>query len=113
MMQFTTPPSYGSTTVNAGGIATDDKILYAGASNKATHLEIKQDSEVDWPEPGAVSFEWEGKDLRAVVEGKIERTDRVDVMAEVPKFVKTIVAGAAGTRPYIYQVCRTFPVVFY
>ena len=25
-------------------------------------------------------------------------------MAEVPKFVKQIVAGAAGTKPYIYQV---------
>ena len=24
-------------------------------------------------------------------------------MAEVPKFVKQIVASAAGTRPYIYQ----------
>ncbi len=32
------------------------------------------------------------------------RIDRVDIMAEVPKFVKQIVAGAAGTRPYIYQV---------
>ena len=30
-------------------------------------------------------------------------TDRVDVMAEVPGFVKKIVAGAAGTKPYIYQ----------
>jgi hypothetical protein len=26
-------------------------------------------------------------------------------MAEVPGFVKTIVAAAAGTKPYIYQVC--------
>jgi len=29
--------------------------------------------------------------------------DRVDVMAEVPSFVKNIVAGVAGTKPYIYQ----------
>jgi hypothetical protein len=26
-------------------------------------------------------------------------------MAEVPGFIKKIVAGAAGTKPYIYQVC--------
>ncbi|KAI9728164.1 MAG: putative cell survival pathways protein [Chrysothrix sp. TS-e1954] len=126
MMQFTTPPSYGATVVNVGGIATDDALLYAGASNTVSHQRIKQDSEVDWPEPGRVVFEWAGtagaeagapgtemgmsEVRKAVVEGDIERNDRVDVMAEVPKFVKQIVAGAAGTRPYIYQYIPTLPI---
>lgn len=109
MMDFTTPPSYGSTTVNVGGVAVDGKILYAGATNKASHTSVKGDAEVGWPEPDKVSFEWAGKtsegaDFHAALIGDLEhRADRVDVMAEVPKFVKQIVAGAAGTRPYIYQ----------
>jgi hypothetical protein len=110
MMEYTTPPSYGSTVVNVGGIATDGKILCAGSSNSAKHSEIKGDPENNWPEPGAVAFSWNGTDaegqaVEALVEGSLgTRLDRVDVMAEVPKFVKQIVAGAAGTKPYIYQV---------
>jgi len=110
MMEYTTPPSYGSTVVNVGGIATDGKIICAGSSNSAKHSEIKGDPENSWPEPGAVAFSWNGTDangqaVEALVEGSLgTRLDRVDVMAEVPKFVKQIVAGAAGTKPYIYQV---------
>ena len=110
MMEFTTPPSYGSTVVNVGGIVKDDKIITAGCANKATHTSVKEDVENDWPEPSGVRFLWNGKDKDAqVIEGVIEgpigdRVDRVDVMAEVPGFVKKIVAGAAGTKPYIYQV---------
>jgi hypothetical protein len=109
MMEFTTPPSYGSTTVNVGCIATDTKILAAGCSNSATHTDIKGDPENDWPEPSAVKFLWsgkteDGKEVNATLEGHLgERLDRVDVMAQVPGFVKTIVGGIVGTRPYIYQ----------
>ena len=105
-MEYTTPPSYGSTVVSVGGIAVDGKIICAGSSNSAKHSEIKGDPENDWPEPGAVDFTWsDGKGTEADLQGPLgPRLDRVDVMAEVPKFVKQIVAGAAGTKPYIYQV---------
>lgn len=109
MMEYTTPPSYGSTVVNVGGIIKDGEIITAGSSNSATHTSVKGDPENDWPEPGAIKFVWsgktkDGKTVEAVVEGPLdERLDRVDVMAEVPGFVKKIVAGAAGTKPYIYQ----------
>lgn len=110
-MEFTTPPSYGPSVVNVGGIAVDGEILFGGASpnTKAEHTQVKGDSENDWPEPGAVSFTWngktkDGKDAHAELSGVLDpRTDRVDVMGELPKFVKQIVAGAAGTKPYIYQ----------
>jgi len=105
MMEFTTPPSYGSTNVNVGGIVTDDKIIYAGTSNTATHTDVKKDPENGWPDPSAARFTWSGNGVEAVLEGPYgQRLDRVDIMAEVPGFVKQIVAGAAGTKPYIYQV---------
>lgn len=109
MMEFTTPPSYGSTVVNVGGLLKDGKIISAGASNAVTHTKVKSDADNDWPEPEEVKFEWEGttkdgKKVSAVLEGPLDkRIDRVDVMAEVPGFVKTIVASAVGTKPYIYQ----------
>lgn len=109
-MEFTTPPSYGSTVVNVGGVVKDGEIISAGATNSATHLESAQDTENDWPEPTSARFVWDGKtkddkDFHAELEGSLgKRLDRVDVMAEVPGFVKAIVGSVAGTRPYIYQV---------
>jgi hypothetical protein len=115
MMEFTTPPSYGTTTVNAGCIVKDDGVVIAGCNNTATHTAIKDDSESAWPEPTAAKYTWsgttkDGKPVEAVIEGDLgDRADRIDIMAEVPGFVKTIIAGAAGTRPYIYQVRQNTP----
>jgi hypothetical protein len=120
MMEFTTPPSYGSTVVNVGGLVKDGEIITAGAAHVAEHSKIKGDSENDWPEPEAVKYAWsgktkDGKEVSAVIDCPLdERLDRIDVMAEVPGFVKTIVAAAAGTKPYIYQVCihHHFPYLY-
>lgn len=110
MMEFTTPASYGTTVVSVGGLIKDGEIVIANSSSSATHSKVKGDPENDWPEPEQIKFEWagktkEGKTVSALLEGPLnERLDRVDIMAEVPGFVKKIVAGAAGTKPYIYQV---------
>lgn len=112
VMQFTTPPSYGSTVVTVGGIAKDGEIVVAGADLTVTHVMTKTDPDNGWPEPETVKFTWSGtskpgKEVNASLEGSFgQRIDRVDVMAEVPQFVKTIVGGVAGTKPYIYQVCE-------
>lgn len=111
MMEYTTPPSYSDTVVNVGGITTQNEIIMVGASpsTKAEHTEVKGDPDNDWPEPGAVRFTWQGKtadgkDVSAELQGSLgQRSDRVDVMGEVPKFLKQIVAGASGAKPYIYQ----------
>ncbi|KAG7145223.1 Survival factor 1 like protein [Verticillium longisporum] len=109
LMQFVTPPSYGTTTVTIGGIAKDGEIIIGGVDSTVAHTRTKTDSESEWPEPEAIKFTWsgktkDGKAVEAVIEGDLgKRLDRVDVMAEVPAFVKRIVAGAAGTKPYIYQ----------
>jgi len=112
MMEYTTPPSYGSTVVNVGGIATEGRILCAGSNNAACHTKVTADTQNDWQAPEEVNFSWNGvsKDkeiVHAVLEGSLgERLDKVDVMAKVPGFIKTIVGGVAGTKPYIYQVSQ-------
>lgn len=120
MMEYTTPPSYGRTCVNVGGIAKDGAIVCAGASSTIKHLASSQDSENDWPEPKAVLCEWIGKtsddrEVKAEIMGELgEKQDRVDVLSHIPGFVKTIVGGVVGTKPYIYQVgshCRPFPPI--
>ncbi|KAF1737671.1 Survival factor 1 [Beauveria bassiana] len=109
MMQFTTPPSYGCTVVNVGGVAADGAIVGAGCGSTVNHTAIETDPESGWPAPTKATFAWHVKDKDGnPVEAEIDaalgkRIDRVDVMAEVPAFVKRIVAGAVGTKPYIYQ----------
>jgi hypothetical protein len=109
MMEFTTPPSYATTVVNVGGVTSTSDIIFAGASNTATHTEIKGDDEVNWPEPSACKYVWrgktgDGKEAEAELDGPIgPRLARVDVMGELPGFVKQLASAAAGTRPYIYQ----------
>jgi hypothetical protein len=111
MMEYTTPPSYGSTKVNVGGIVKDGKVVYTGITNVVTHTEVGQDEGSDWPAPKAIKWEWSGKttddkEFTAEVDGPLgSRLDRIDVMAEVPGFIKSIAGSVAGTRPYIFQVC--------
>ncbi|OQE27830.1 hypothetical protein PENSTE_c004G03103 [Penicillium steckii] len=109
MMEYTTPPSYGSTKVNVGGILKDGEIVYGGAGNSITHTSSEQDPESEWPEPTSIKWEWigksaDGQDIHAQVDGPLgKRLDRVDVMGEVPGFIKTIAGSVAGARPYIFQ----------
>ncbi|KAF8438722.1 oxidative stress survival, Svf1-like protein [Terfezia claveryi] len=109
MMEFTTPPSYGSGVVNVSGISNDTTIIVASASGESSFPTMKKDEEVDWDEPTTLKYVWkgkntEGKEVTATLEAPSgPRLDRVDVLKEVPAFVKKIVSGAAGTRPYIYQ----------
>ena len=111
MMEYTTPPSYGSTVVNVGGVVKDNEIIYAGIDNTATHIETTKDEESEWPEPKSIKWVWDGKsadekEFHAELDGSLgKRLDRVDVMAEVPGFIKSIAGSVAGTRPYIFQVC--------
>ncbi len=115
MMEFTTPESYGSVIVNVGGIARDSDILAATVRNKAEHVKTAVDPETGWPEPKHVRFEWNGTQaqsgdgpariVKAVIERNLpRRLERVDVLAEIPHWLKKIAHGVSGTKPYIYQV---------
>jgi len=115
MMEFTTPPSYGSGVVNVSGISNDTTIIVASAGGESSFPTMKRDEEVDWDEPTTLKYIWrgknaEGKEVMATLDALSgPRLDRVDVLNEVPAFVKKIVSGAAGTRPYIYQVSLALP----
>ncbi|OAL54322.1 oxidative stress survival, Svf1-like protein [Pyrenochaeta sp. DS3sAY3a] len=116
LMEFTTPASYASTVVRVAGVVTDGKLLIANTEGDVKHTATKQDSDNDWPEPTAATYHWQGKtedgkEFTADLGGELgEKLDRVDVMAEVPGFIKTIVASAAGTKPYIYQYARKLTI---
>jgi hypothetical protein len=115
LMEFTTPPSYGSTVVNVGALIADDKIIFGGATNTVEHTAAEEDAEVRWPEPTAAKYVWkgktaDGKDAVAEWAGPLDkRLDRVDVMGELPGIIKSLASTASGTRPYIYQVCSLAP----
>lgn len=115
LMEFTTPESYGSTVVNVGSIIQNNEILIANSSGSIVYSKTKCDEENGWLVPESIKVEWRGKskddkDVYAILQGSLgERADRIDVMAEVPSFVKQIVAGAVGTKPYIYQVRTQVP----
>ncbi|CAI4210736.1 unnamed protein product [Parascedosporium putredinis] len=109
LMEFTTPPSYGSTSVCIGIIAKENEILSVSCDSTVTHIQTAGDPATDWPAPSEAKYTWAGKtkdgaEVTGVIEGVLgQRLDRIDVMAEVPGFVKKIVQTAAGTKPYVYQ----------
>jgi len=115
LMEYTTPQSYGKTVVGIGGIVKDDEIVCAGLCT-AKHLSSNQESENDWPEPRTISWEWKGEKDGKPVTGEIKgdlpvRSDRVDVLAHLPGFVKSFISGATGLRPHIFQYYSTDKLV--
>lgn len=103
IMEFTTPPSYGKTKVSLG-IVVDSKgqLIAASSKNvKVEHFETEKDESSGWQVPTKISYSIDDK---VKVNGNLERLiERVDVMAEIPTFVKNIASAASGTKPFIYQ----------
>lgn len=117
MMEFTTPPSYGSQVVNIGGIVNADGTLVAAmVENAAIHTTTKKDEETGWEAPTSLELSWmgqtkDGVEVTALTESDLKTmVQRVDVLAEIPAVIKTLIAGIAGTRPFIYQVCFVYMV---
>lgn len=118
-MEFTTPNSYAKTKVNVGILVKDDKILAATVDNNAVHKDTEKDKDVGWPVPKEIDFDFNGytaestdeeiqnktaKVVKANLKGKLETLVlRIDVMGEIPGFVKSLAGVVAGTKPYIYQ----------
>ncbi|CDK29241.1 unnamed protein product [Kuraishia capsulata CBS 1993] len=111
MMEFTTPQSYGRTRVNVG-IVTDTTKVLAGTIDNSVVFNDREIDEVGWSIPKNIEFDLDGfdqddKPIKAIVKGSLTNLgERVDIMHEIPTFVKNLVSGIAGTRPYIYQFCN-------
>ena len=119
-MEFTTPRSYATTKINIGLITDNEKIITATINNEVVHKDPVVD-EVGWPVPKEIEFKYlkdkkeetpaEDDVVIATCSGKLDSlVERVDVMAEIPQFVKNIVSGVAGAKPYIYQFCNEFEI---
>lgn len=113
VMEFVTPESYGSCQVGVAGVTHNGELLFTSSKVDIEHQDTKLDEEVGWSPPQKLVFDITGPPIdQATVEpscnlqisgdvGKL--VQRIDVMAEIPAFVKRVVAGIAGARPFIYQ----------
>jgi len=95
----------------------------AVVQSKVTHLQPEHDPDTGYNKPNEIAFDWKGKSLIPDASGDVSahlRVDlgtvakprglmeKVDVLAEIPYVLKMAVSYVAGTKPYIYQVCRIF-----
>ena len=117
MMEFTTPPSYGSQVVNIGGIVNEDGTLVAAMTeNAAIHKTTQHDEETGWDAPTSLELSWmgqtkDGVEVTALTDSDLKTlVERVDVLAEIPAVIKAFIAGIAGTKPFIYQVLPGYNV---
>ena len=114
-MQFETPVSYGRGRSSIGAIVKDGKLLATAVNVEIEHTESERDSAVavGWPRPTAIKFVLQGPkaasktaepEVKCELSGKLDfLVERLDVMAELPTFVKRVASGVSGTNPIIYQ----------
>lgn len=108
VMEFVTPGSYGFGRSSVGGVVKDGKLISTAVGVDIEHQDKEEDS-VGWTYPKAISFSLSGPDpsgegqVKTTVSGKINLVERLDVMAEIPAFVKRVASGLSGARPFIYQ----------
>jgi hypothetical protein len=91
----------------------------APVTSRAMHLGLVADEETGYDAPSELVFRWAGPSIVADAQGTMDATlkvdvgaptaykgliEKVDVLAEIPYVVKTVVNYVAGTKPYIYQV---------
>jgi hypothetical protein len=98
----------------------------AELQSRAEHIDAKMDPHTGYAAPTGLLFTWAAPSLVADASGPIRATlavdvggpepatakgliEKVDVLAEIPYVLKTVVNYVAGTKPYIYQASR-FPL---
>ncbi|KAI0359978.1 oxidative stress survival Svf1-like protein, partial [Trametes cingulata] len=90
----------------------------AGVVSRAVHSKTARDQETGYDAPTELVYRWAGPSLVPDAQGPIDGTlsvdvgspdaykglvEKVDVLAEIPYVIKTMVNYVAGTKPYIYQ----------
>ena len=124
----------GGVVVNVGSLVIGGKLAAVTAETKwpgesaadeqsvlsrAVHHDKNSDDFTGYDVPSTISYHWAGPSVAPGAEGKLSADlsvpvgkpgqeigliEKVDVMAEIPGFVKAVVSYVAGTKPYIYQV---------
>ena len=131
----------GKVVVNVGSLVVGGKLAAVTAETKwpgvpaadkpsvisrAVHHDKSLDSFTGYNVPSTISFQWAGPSVVPGTEGsfgadlsvqvgkpgeEIGLIEKVDVMAEIPGFVKAVVNYVAGAKPYIYQA--NFPTILF
>ncbi|EGN99224.1 hypothetical protein SERLA73DRAFT_182110 [Serpula lacrymans var. lacrymans S7.3] len=90
----------------------------APVKSRSTHLNPAFDPDTGYEQPTGLKFRWAGPSIVAGAQGAVDATvqvdvggpaapkgliEKIDVLAEIPYVIKTMVNYVAGTKPYIYQ----------
>jgi len=109
MCEFETTPHYGSKKINQGSLIVNNKLVGVSVKNAAQFMETELDPETNYNIPTKIKYTWEGKtletdeDFSAFLEIKLGvPMDKIDVLNEVPYFLKKIVQAFVA-KPYVYQ----------
>lgn len=124
----------GYVTVNVGSMVVAGKLVGVTAETKhrdqvlpekaevisrATHLKTTLDPFTGYKAPTEFLFQWGAPSILRDVPGRFDASvqvdvgqpdnykglvEKVDVLAEIPYVIKTMVNYVSGTKPYIYQV---------
>ncbi|KAI0956205.1 hypothetical protein AcV7_006661 [Taiwanofungus camphoratus] len=123
----------GFVTVNIGSLVVGGKLIAvtaetkwpdealpekAGVISRAIHSKTAPDPDTGYDAPTELVFRWAAPSIVADAPGQVDATlivdvgqpnaykgliEKVDVLAEIPQMIKTMVHYVAGTKPYIYQ----------
>lgn len=124
----------GFVAVNVGSLVVGGKLVAVTAETKypdeplpetaevmsrAIHSKTAPDPDTGYNAPTELTFRWAAPSILHDTPGNLDATivvdlgqpnaynglvEKVDVLAEIPAVIKTLIAYAAGTKPYIYQV---------
>ena len=124
----------GGVVVSVGGLVLGGKLAaitaettWPGAASaaegevvsRALHAKTANDPDTGYDAPTEIVYRWAGPSILAEAPGAVDATitfdvgapdaqngliEKVDVLAEIPYVIKTMVNYVAGTKPYIYQV---------
>jgi hypothetical protein len=123
----------GGVTISVGSLVARGKLIAVTAEvvlpgekpsedpsgqSHAQHLDHHPDKETGYKPPSRFVFTWGGPSVVEGVKGNVSATlelnsgtpqqfngliEKVDVLAEIPYVIKSLVNYVAGTKPYIYQ----------
>ncbi|THH01483.1 hypothetical protein EW026_g1253 [Hermanssonia centrifuga] len=123
----------GFVSVNIGSLVVGGKLAIVTAETKwpgepqledaevksrAIHSKTEDDADTGYPAPTEFAFRWAAPSLLPDAKGPIDAAvrvevgppndskgliEKIDILAEIPYVIKTMVNYVAGTKPYIYQ----------